>query len=108
MTVLYSRSNTHNSSLAVLIAARIIWSNRRVRHFRAAAAATSHWEVVETLIQSAAIYSAALASLLGTYLANSNAQYVVLDILQPLIVSPPTTYSRLQYPAYPSSSALSP
>ena len=44
------------------------------------------WDVVETLIQSAAIYSAALASLLGTYLAGSNAQYVCLDALQPLIV----------------------
>ena len=64
-----------------------MWSNRKVRKFRAGAAgATSQWDVIETLIQSAAIYSAALASLLGTYVAGSNAQYVCLDILQPLIV----------------------
>ena len=64
-----------------------MWSNRRVRKFRAAV--TSQWDVIETLIQSAAIYSAALASLLGTYVAGSNAQYVCLDILQPLIVRHP-------------------
>ena len=64
-----------------------MWMNRRVRKYRTGgAAAGSHWEVIETMIQSAAIYSAALASLLGTYLAGSNAQYVVLDPLQPLIV----------------------
>ena len=71
----------------VLITARIMWSNRKVRPYRAGTAATSQWDVIETLIQSAAIYSAALASLLGTYAAGSNAQYVCLDALQPLIVS---------------------
>ncbi|TFK90719.1 hypothetical protein K466DRAFT_484278 [Polyporus arcularius HHB13444] len=81
----FSISLTTNILATLLIAARIVYSNRRVKHFRAAAAATSHWEVVETLIQSAAVYSAALASLLGTYLAGSNAQYVCLDALQPLI-----------------------
>ena len=69
----------------VLIAARIMWMNSRVKSYRSGG---GHWEVVETLVQSAAVYSAALASLLGTYLAGSNAQYVCLDILQPLIVSP--------------------
>ncbi|KAI0753775.1 hypothetical protein C8Q74DRAFT_336231 [Fomes fomentarius] len=68
-----------------LITARIMWSNRRVRKYRAANVATSQWDVIETLIQSAAIYSAGLASLLGTYAAGSNAQYVCLDALQPLI-----------------------
>ena len=74
--------------LLVLIAARIMWSNRRVRRYRpkGVPVAGSHWEVIETMIQSAAIYSAALISLLGTYLANSNAQYVCLDTIQPLIV----------------------
>ena len=67
-----------------------MWSNRRVRKYRAGMAATSQWDVIETLIQSAAIYSAALASLLGTYVAGSNAQYVCLDILQPLIVRHPS------------------
>ena len=60
--------------------------NRRVNNHRVGTAIGSHWEVIETLVQSAAVYSAALASLLGTYLANSNAQYVCLDALQPLIV----------------------
>ncbi|OBZ74846.1 hypothetical protein A0H81_05108 [Grifola frondosa] len=45
----------------------------------------SHWEVIETLIQSAAIYSAALICLLATYAANSNAQDICLETMQPLI-----------------------
>ncbi|KAI0820502.1 hypothetical protein BC628DRAFT_1422839 [Trametes gibbosa] len=82
----FSLSLTTNLLATLLIAARIMWSNRRVKKFRTTgAAAGSNWEVVETLIQSAAIYSAALASLLGTYLAGSNAQYICVDILQPLI-----------------------
>ena len=40
------------------------------------------------LVQSAAVYSATLASLLGTYLAGSNAQYICLDLLTPIIVRP--------------------
>ena len=61
--------------------------NRRVKTYRTSAA-ISHWDIIETLVQSAAIYSAALASLLGTYLAGSNAQYICLDLINPLIVSP--------------------
>ncbi|KAM5545500.1 hypothetical protein V8D89_000837 [Ganoderma adspersum] len=80
----FSLSLTTNLIATLLIAARIVWMNRRVKTYRAAAGG-SHWEVVETLVQSAAVYSAALASLLGTYLAGSNAQYICLDILQPLI-----------------------
>ena len=51
-----------------------------------ASARSIKWRVAESILQSAAIYSAALASLLGTYAAGSNAQYVCLDALQPLIV----------------------
>ena len=79
----FSSSYSH----AVLITARISWSSRRVRKYRVGAAnATSQWDVIETLIQSAAIYSAALITLLTVYLAGSNAQFIVLDLMQPLIV----------------------
>ncbi|KAI0655778.1 hypothetical protein C8Q70DRAFT_415098 [Cubamyces menziesii] len=83
----FALSLTTNLFATLLIAARIMWSNRRVRRYRpkGVPVAGSHWEVIETMIQSAAIYSAALISLLGTYLANSNAQYVCLDTIQPLI-----------------------
>ena len=64
-----------------------MWSNHRVKKYRAGYAAVTRWGVIETIVQSAAIYSAALVSLLATYVANSNAQYVCLDALQPLIVS---------------------
>ena len=71
----------------MLIASRIVWLNRRMKKtYRAGG--LSHWDVVETLVQSAAVYSATLASLLGTYLAGSNAQYICLDLLTPIIVRP--------------------
>ena len=65
-----------------------MWSNYKVKRYRAGYAALTYWGVIETIVQSAAIYSAALISLLSTYLAGSNAQYICLDSLQPLIVSP--------------------
>ena len=65
-----------------------MWSNYKVKGYRAGYAALTHWGVIETIVQSAAIYSAALISLLSTYLAGSNAQYICLDSLQPLIVGP--------------------
>ncbi|KAI9061938.1 hypothetical protein FKP32DRAFT_1575162 [Trametes sanguinea] len=82
----FALSLTTNLLATLLITARIMWSNRQLRQYRTKGAPTaSHWEVIETMIQSAAVYSAALASLLGTYLANSNAQYICLDLIQPLI-----------------------
>ena len=72
---------------AALIAARLVWLSRRTKTYRAASA-LSHWDVVEMLVQSAAVYSATLASLMGTYLAGSNAQYICLDLLTPIIVRP--------------------
>ena len=68
-----------------MIAGRLVWLSRRVKTYRTNG--LSHWDVVETLVQSAAVYSATLASLLGTYLAGSNAQYICLDLLTPIIVS---------------------
>ena len=53
------------------------------------------WGVVETIVQSAAIYSISLITLLSTYLAGSNAQYICLDALQPIIVS--TIRSRIKH-----------
>ena len=72
----------------VLLSGRIIWSNYKVKQYHAGA----RWSVLETVVQSAALYSAALISLLTTYVAGSNAQYVCLDALQPIIVSTPPTY----------------
>ncbi|TBU39011.1 hypothetical protein BD309DRAFT_970594 [Dichomitus squalens] len=85
ITSFFSLSLTTNVITTTLISGRIMWSNYRVRRYRAGYAAVTHWGVVETIVQSAAIYSAALVSLLATYVSGSNAQYVCLDSLQPLI-----------------------
>ena len=60
-----------------------MWSNHKVKQYHLG----ERWSVLETIVQSAALYSAALISLLATYVAGSNAQYVCLDALQPIIVS---------------------
>ena len=45
-------------------------------------------------MQSAAFYSAAFVALLAVYIRGSNAQYVCLDLLQPLVVCLPFRSSR--------------
>ncbi|KAI0742409.1 hypothetical protein C8Q80DRAFT_1221032 [Daedaleopsis nitida] len=85
ITSFFSLSLTTNVIATFLITGRIVWSNQKVKRYRAGYAALTNWGVVETIVQSAAIYSAALASLLATYVSGSNAQYVCLDSLQPLI-----------------------
>lgn len=45
-----------------------------------------HWEVLETVIESAFISSAGLVALLSTYLVDSNAMYICMEAVQPLIV----------------------
>ena len=68
-----------------------MWSNHKVKQYHLG----ERWSVLETIVQSAALYSAALISLLATYVARSNAQYVCLDTLQPIIVSTPFHRFRL-------------
>ena len=65
-----------------------MWSNHKVKEYRTSYAALTHWTIIETIVQSAAIYSAALISLLATYVAHSNAQYICIDALNPVIVRP--------------------
>ena len=72
-----------------------MWSNHKVKKYRTSYAALTHWTVIETIVQSAAIYSAALISLLATYVAQSNAQYICIDALNPVIVRPPLSSSPL-------------
>ncbi|PIL26518.1 hypothetical protein GSI_12276 [Ganoderma sinense ZZ0214-1] len=85
ITSFFALSLTTNVIATILISGRIMWSNYKVKRYRAGYAALTYWGVIETIVQSAAIYSAALVSLLSTYLAGSNAQYICLDSLQPLI-----------------------
>ena len=57
-------------------------------------AAQAQWDALEALVQSAALYSAALVALLAVYVRGSNAQYVCLDLLQPLVVCLPFRSTR--------------
>lgn len=85
ITAFFSTSLATNVIATILIAYRIWHSGRKVRRYRASGLTNSHWPVIETVVQSAAIYSAALVALLGCYIANSFAQYTVLDAMTPLI-----------------------
>lgn len=69
----------------VLIAYRVWAADRSVRKFRSGLG-SSPWFVIETIIQSAAIYSASLIAFLGVYVHGNFAQYTVLGAIQPLIV----------------------
>ena len=70
---------------AVLIAFRVWQADRNVRKFRSGLG-SSPWFVIETIVQSAAIYSASLIAFLGVYVHGNFAQYTVLGAIQPLIV----------------------
>ncbi|KAM5534169.1 hypothetical protein V8D89_012189 [Ganoderma adspersum] len=85
ITSFFSLSLTTNVIATILLAARIMWSNHKVKKYRTSYVALTHWTVIETIVQSAAIYSAALISLLATYVAQSNAQYICIDALNPVI-----------------------
>ena len=62
------------------------WSLRRTQKHDALLLYNWHWDILETVVQSALISSTGLAALLGTYAAASNAQYICMDAVQPLIV----------------------
>ena len=74
-----------HTAYVVLLSGRIMWSTYKVRLYHSG----TRFSVLETIIQSAALYSAALISLLATYVSHSNGQYVCLDTLQPIIVRIP-------------------
>ncbi|RPD53914.1 hypothetical protein L226DRAFT_538846 [Lentinus tigrinus ALCF2SS1-7] len=79
---LFSLPVATNLLLTALIAGRITWSLLRTRKVLIS---KWHWDVLETVIESGLITSTGLAALLGTYLAESNAQFICMDALQPLI-----------------------
>ncbi|PSR71634.1 hypothetical protein PHLCEN_2v12487 [Hermanssonia centrifuga] len=81
----FSISLCTNVVATTLIAYRVWQSNHRVRQFRQEGSRFGAGRVIETMVQSAFIYSATLATLLGTYLSNSNAQFIALDSLQHVI-----------------------
>ncbi|KAI0324274.1 hypothetical protein GY45DRAFT_432128 [Cubamyces sp. BRFM 1775] len=84
----FSLSLATNLLATILIAAQLLRANQRAHQHRASVGEGSespYRKAIETIVQSAAIYSVALASLLGTYLASSNAQYICLDSMQPII-----------------------
>ncbi|KZT55227.1 hypothetical protein CALCODRAFT_518843 [Calocera cornea HHB12733] len=52
----------------------------------------SLWPVITIILESGTIYSATLLCLLATYASGSFAQYICLDMLVPVIVSPVQTF----------------
>ncbi|KAI0324275.1 hypothetical protein GY45DRAFT_432170 [Cubamyces sp. BRFM 1775] len=83
----FSLSLATNLLATILIMGRLICARRRVLRHCTEGIASPYRKALDTVIQSAAIYSVALATLLGMYLLKSNAQYVFLDTIQPIIVS---------------------
>ncbi|KAI0697227.1 hypothetical protein C8T65DRAFT_813901 [Cerioporus squamosus] len=82
---LYSLPVATNLLLTALIAGRVIWTLVGTRKHDGVVVSNWHGDVLETVIQSALISSTGLAALLGTYLVSSNAQFICMDAVQPLI-----------------------
>ncbi|EIM80262.1 uncharacterized protein STEHIDRAFT_68602, partial [Stereum hirsutum FP-91666 SS1] len=80
----FSLTLTLNAVCTLLISYRIWSTSRAVAHTRSGRG-RSLWRVIEILVESAAVYSCSLLAMIGTYVANSNAQYITLDALPPII-----------------------
>ncbi|EPQ58590.1 hypothetical protein GLOTRDRAFT_127087 [Gloeophyllum trabeum ATCC 11539] len=81
ITSFFSLTFCTNVICTALIAGRLWWRERSIGH----AAQMSFLPVVAVVVESGAIYSAALISLLVVYLSGSNGQYPALDLVNPLI-----------------------
>ena len=60
---------------------RIMWSNHKEKKYPASYSVLTHWTVIETIVQTPTIYSAALIFALAMYVAQSNTQYICIDAL---------------------------
>lgn len=79
----------HDANVCIgLIAGRIAWTRYETRKVTTyAPIGRSYWSIVDILVQSAAITACAFAALLGTYWAQSNAHFLIIEAIPPLIVS---------------------
>jgi hypothetical protein len=66
-----------------------------VRRQIASAAARSDSTVVMLVVESGALYATSVFCLLVTYKAGSNGQYVLLDMITPLVVRSSSIIPRL-------------
>ncbi|RDX45908.1 hypothetical protein OH76DRAFT_913596 [Lentinus brumalis] len=85
LATLYSLPVATNLLLTALIAGRITWTLVGTSKRDVLVVSNWHWEVLETVIESAFISSAGLVALLSTYLVDSNAMYICMEAVQPLI-----------------------
>ncbi|KAF9533546.1 hypothetical protein CPB83DRAFT_480564 [Crepidotus variabilis] len=72
-----------NNLCTLLIAGRICWTTRQTQQYTSGDSRL--WRVIVMLIESAALYSIALIAMIGTFVAGSNAQYITIDALCPII-----------------------
>ncbi|THG97885.1 hypothetical protein EW026_g4199 [Hermanssonia centrifuga] len=87
ITVFFALALVTSLVSTCLIAGRILWSNHKVRHFcDGGSVQGSNTLASDAILQSSAIYAACLIALVGAYASGSNAQYILLDALQPIIV----------------------
>lgn len=71
----------------MLLLGRILWSGRETqRYLVGRVAASIHWRVMQTIIQSEAAYSVAVVFNLAAYVAKSNLVLITFAALPPLVV----------------------
>ncbi|KAI0738216.1 hypothetical protein C8Q80DRAFT_1275743 [Daedaleopsis nitida] len=90
IALLYSLPLVTNLVLTSLIVGRIAWTRLRSKRSAGHAQLTvlrgrSYWNIVETLVHTAAVTTLALAAVLVTYLAGSMVLFTLVNAIQPLI-----------------------
>jgi len=74
-----------NGISTALITLRLLYVHRRTADYAQGVRTTNLAQVAEIVFESGAIYSATLVAFLGTFLSGSWAQYIVLDMIPPII-----------------------
>jgi len=81
VTAFYSLTLSANLVTTCLLAYKIWEVDRRVAHMRQ----RSMMPIVHTVVDAGALYSVALVSALACFVNDSNGQYIVLDMVTPII-----------------------
>jgi len=89
-TALFSLSLATNILVTSLIAGRIYWISRKTKRLLGSKHSQKYQNAVAIIVESGAIYSVSLMTLLILYCLKTNAQYIVYDALAQIMGIVPT------------------
>lgn len=83
ITAFYASTFSCNLLATITLAVRLWWIERKASHFKGNR--STLWPIFLIVIDSGLLYSLTLFSALMCFVTNSNAQYIVLDFVTPII-----------------------